>query len=331
MSTPGNQKPSDSGDSKQPSGGDFDQTLPEGDFDQTMSEDSVDSVPPSTPPDESPPKGEIAAPELPDDSATMIVDEPAAADEGATMIGDEPSTADENATMIGDESSVPDEGATMLSDDGGVPPSEDDYGKTLPEGALAEATPEEEDFGGKTMMLDSAARDESSAAEDDYGKTIQDSASAESIDDSADADKTMIGDVASSGMDNGDDFGKTIQVDSFAATMTDDGDTLPREDFDAKTIVGSDSAIEQNEPPAKANIPVGRTMADSDAAKTRGTVFASQATHWRTDFRSRNGSRRREHRRRHRKGRSEYRDPADHRFDLRQNPQSRFQAGQGAR
>ncbi|MBM3970097.1 MAG: hypothetical protein FJ302_09570 [Planctomycetes bacterium] len=278
MSTPGNQKPSDSGDSKQPSGGDFDQTLPEGAFDQTMSEDSVDSVPPSTPPDESPPKGEIAAPELPDDSATMIVDEPAAADEGATMIGDEPSTADENATMIGDESSVPDEGATMLSDDGGVPPSEDDYGKTLPEGALAEATPEEEDFGGKTMMLDSAAGDESSAAEDDYGKTIQDSASAESIDDSADADKTMIGDVASSGMDNGDDFGKTIQVDSFAATMTDDGDTLPREDFDAKTIVGSDSAIEQNEPPAQANIPVGRTMADSDAAKTRGTVFASQAT-----------------------------------------------------
>ncbi len=289
MSTPGDPKSSDSGDSKQPSGGDFDHTLPEGAFDQTMSEDSFDSAPPKTLPDKSPPKDEIEVAESPDDSATMIGDEPAAADDGATMIGDEPSATnedatDEGATMVGDESSVPDEGATMLSDDGGVPPSEDDYGKTLPDGALAEATPDEEDFAGKTMMLDSAAGDEGTATEDDYGKTMQDSAPSESTDDVADADKTMIGDVAASGMDNGDDFGKTIQVDSFSATMTDDGDTLPQEDFDGKTIV-TDSAVELDapSPPPKATrpqpkIPVGRTMTGSNEQKNRGTVLTSQAT-----------------------------------------------------
>ncbi len=306
MSTPGDQKPSDSGDSMQSSGGDFDHTLPEGAFDQTMSEDAFNGAPPKTPPDKSPPKDELEVSESHDDSATMIGDEPAVADDGATMIGDEPSAAnedaanedaadedaadedatmvgdepsvpDEGATMVGDESSVPDEGATMLSDDGGVPPTEDDYGKTLPDGALAESIPDEEDLGGKTMMLDSSAGDESTAAEDDYDKTMQDSALAESTDDVADADKTMIGDVAASGMDNGDDFGRTIQIDSFSATMTDDGDTLPQEDFDSKTIVGTDSAVEQTPPPPKAKIPVGRTMAANES-KNRGTAFTSQAT-----------------------------------------------------
>ena len=283
MSTPGDPKSSDSGESKQPSGGDFDHTLPEGAFGQTMSEDSFESAPPKTPPYKSPPKKKFEVSESPDDSATMIGDEPAAADDGATMMGDEPvaaneGAADEGATMVGDESSVPDEGATMLSDDGGVPPTEDDYDKTLPDGALADATPEEEDFAGKTMMLDSAAGDEGAAAEDDYGKTMQDGAPAESTDETADADKTMIGGVAASGMDSGDDFGKTIQVDSFSATMTDDGETLPQEDFDGKTIVGTDSAVEQTPPPPKSKIPVGRTMTGSNEQKSRGTVFTGQAT-----------------------------------------------------
>ncbi len=322
MSTPGDQKPSDSGDSKQPSSGDFDHTLPEGAFDQTLSEDAFDSAPPKTPVDTSPPKVELEKSESPDDSATMIGDEPAAADDGATMIGDEPSAAnedvaDEGATMVIDESSVPNEGATMLSDDGGVPPAEDDYGKTLPDGALAEASSEEEDLAGKTMVMDSAAGDEDAAAENDYGKTLPDGAFAEenaddeadiggktmmldsaagdedgadvqplggTRQDSADADKTMVAMESASEADGGDEFGKTIQVDSFAATMTDDGDTLPQEDFDGKTIVGTDSAVEQDVPPPprkatpiQPKIPAGRTMAGSDVPQTRGAQQVTRA------------------------------------------------------
>lgn len=275
MSIPGDQKPSNSGDPKRPTDGDFDKTLPEGAFDQTMSEDSFDSTPPETSVDKTLPEGAFDKTlqeggfedsESPDDSATMIGDEPSAPDEGATMIGD-------------DDSSAPDEGATMLSDDGGVPPPDDDYGKTVPDGALAEPSPEEDDFSGKTIVMDTVTGDEGGAAEDDYGKTMPAGALTEPDDGASDADKTMVALDSASPSDSGDDFGKTIQVDSFAATMTDDGDTLPQEDFDGKTIVSSDSAVEQTAPsPPKGKIPVGRTIAEPNVQKSRGTVFTGQAT-----------------------------------------------------
>lgn len=309
MSTPGDQKPSNSGDPQRPTDGDFDKTLPEGAFDKTLSEDSFDSAPPEPSVDKTLPEGAFdkTLPEggfedsgSTDDSATMIGDELADVEDGATMIGDDDSSAvddgatmigdddssaaDEGATMIGDDdSSVPDEGATMLSDDGGAPPTDDDYGKTLPDGALAEATTDDEDFSGKTLVMDSAAGDEGGSAEEDYGKTVTDAELIESDDGANDADKTMVALEAASPADSGDDFGKTIQVDSFAATMTDDGDTLPQEDFDGKTIVGTDSAAEENAPPpppkpAQPKIPIGRTMPGSDALQSRGTQFTSQAT-----------------------------------------------------
>ncbi len=293
MSNPGDQKPSNSGDPKRPADGEFDKTLPEGAFDKTLSEDSFDSAPPETSVDKTLPEGvfDKTLPEggfedseSPDDAATMIGDEPSVADEGATMVSDDDSSApDEGATMIGDDgSSVPDEGATMLSDDGGAPPSADDYGKTMPDGALAGDDSDDEDFSGKTMVMDSAAGDEGGSAEDDYDKTMSVEALNEPGDGTNDTDKTMVALDSASPEDSGDDFGRTIQVDSFAATMTDDGDTLPQEDFDGKTIVGMDSAAEQNTPPpptpAKPKIPIGRTMAGSDAPQSRGTQFTSQAT-----------------------------------------------------
>ncbi len=247
MSIPGDQKPSNSGDSKKPTDGDFDKTLPEGAFDKTLPEDSFE------------------------DSGS--------ADDSATMMGDEPSVADEGATMVGDEdSSAPDEGATMLSDDGGAPPPDDDYGKTLLDGAFAETSPEEDDFSGKTMVMDSATGDEGGAAEEDYGQTMPAGALMEPDDGASDTDKTMVAFDSASPADSGDDFGKTIQIDAFSATMTDDADTLPQEDFEGKTIVGSDSAVEQTAPPPKAKIPVGRTIAEPNERKPRGTVFTGQAT-----------------------------------------------------
>lgn len=274
MSTPGDQKPSNSGDPKRPADGDFDKTLPEGAFDKTLSEDSFDSTPPESSVDKTLPEGAFDK-TLPEGG----FDDSESADDSATMIGDEPPTPDDGATMIGDDdSSAPDDGATMLSDDGGVPASDNDYGKTLPDGALAESNAEEEDFSGKTMVMDSAAGNESAAAEDDYGKTMPAGALTEPDDNTGDADKTMVALDLASPADSSDDFGKTIQVDSFAATMTDDGDTLPQEDFDGKTIVGSDSAAEQNVPPPPPKIPVGRTMAGSNEQKSRGTVFTGQAT-----------------------------------------------------
>lgn len=320
MSTSGDQTPSSSGDSKKPSDGDFDKTLPEGVFDKTLSEDAFDTAPPASSFDKTLPEGAF------DKTLPEGAFDDESADEDVTMVGDEPSSPDDGATMIGDEPSEADEGATMVGDDGGAPPSDDDYGKTLPDEALAAETPEEEDFSGKTMMMDSSAGEEVGATEDDYGKTMPDGALAdassqdedfsgktmmmdsaageesgatadddrrpmpadaltESAEDAADVEKTMIGGDATSGDDNGDDFGKTIQVDSFAATMTDDGDTLPQEDFDGKTIVGSDSAVEQNVPPPKAKasppqakVPPGRTMTASGAEKSQGTAFTSQAT-----------------------------------------------------
>lgn len=250
MSNPGDQKPSNSGDPKRPA---------DGDFDKTMSEDSFDSPTPESPVDKTLPEG--------------------AFDRTLSEGGFESSeSADDSATMVGDEPSAPDEGATMLSDDGGVPAS-DDYSKTLPDGALAEATSEVDDFSGKTMVMDSAAEDEGGASEDDYGKTMPAGALTESADGAIDAEKTMMTEDSSSGMDSGDDFGKTIQVDAFSATMTDDGDTLPQEDFDGKTMVTSDSAVEQTAPPPpKVKIPVGRTMAEPNEQKSRGTVFTGKAT-----------------------------------------------------
>lgn len=319
MSTPGDPTPPNSGGPRKPPDEDgFDKTLPEGAFDQTMPEGAFDDTPPPASSfDKTLPEGAFdkTKPE-------GAFDDDESANEGATMIGDEPSEANEGATMVGDEDNVPDEGATMLSDDGGMPTDADEYGKTLPDGALAAAESEEEDFSGKTMMMDSTAGDEgaaaeddygktlpdgalaeegsseedfagktmmmdssagepSEAAEDDYGKTMQDSSAGEPTDDAEDFGKTLVGVEAASQTDSGDDFGKTIQVDSFSATMTDDGDTLPQEDFDGKTIVSSDSAVEQNVPPPpkpKPKIPAGRTMVGSDSSQSRGTQFTSQAT-----------------------------------------------------
>ncbi|TXT22379.1 MAG: hypothetical protein FD138_3465 [Planctomycetota bacterium] len=277
MSTHGDQKPPHSGDSsKKPSDDDFvDKTLPEGAFDQTLSEDVIESTPPESSFDKTLPEGAFDR-TLPEGA----FDDADATDDSATMIGDEPAAPDEGATMLSDDGGVPDECATMLSDDGGVPPAEDEYGKTLPDGVLAESNADE-DFAGKTMMMDSATGDEGAGAEDDYSKTMPASALEESQDDADDADKTMVAiESASSPSDSGDDFGKTIQVDSFSATMTDDGDTLPQEDFDGKTIVGSDSGVGQDVPPSKPIpvLPPGRTMAGPGAKPSGGTMFTSQAT-----------------------------------------------------
>ena len=274
MSNSGEQKPSNSGDPKPPAEGDFDKTLPEGAFDKTMSEDSFDSVPPETSIDKTLPEGAIDK-TLPEEGFQNSD----SADDSATMFGDEPSAPDAGATMLSDDGSAPpDEGATMLSDDGGVP-ADDDYGKTLPDGALAEPNPEEEDFASKTMVMDSAAEDEAGTAEDDYGKTMPAGALTEPDDAANDTGKTMVSlDLPSTSDDSGDDFGKTIQVDAFSATMTDDGDTLPQEDFDGKTMVSSDSAVEQDVPPLPPKIPVGRTLARTNVPKPRGTQFTGQAT-----------------------------------------------------
>ncbi len=312
MSTPGEQKSSNSGDSQKPSGGDFDRTLPEGIFDQTLTEDALESAPTPPSPDETPHKDNFDGSESPNDAATMI--------------GDESPADDVGATMIGDDAPAPDEGATMLSDDDGGSASEDDYGKTLPDDALAEAGSIEEDVAGKTMMMDSAAGDGDADANDDYGKTMPEGALAEAnadeedfsgktmildsavgdddgtgaekslggatqepADDLNDADKTMVAMESASEADGGDEFGKTIQVDAFAATMTDDGDTLPQEDFDGKTIVGTDSAADQDIPPPppkatppkatlpKPKVPVGRTIVGSDAPQPRGAKQVTRA------------------------------------------------------
>ena len=284
MSTPGDQTPSDSSNSKKPHkkpvAGDFDKTLPEGAFDQTLSEDAFDAAPPATSTDKTLPEGAFDR-TLPEG---QFDDE--APNEDATMIGDEPSLPDDGSTMLSDDGmSEPDEGSTMLSDDGGVPSSEDDFGKTLPDGALAAADSEEEDFAGKTMMMDSEPADEGCVSEDDFGKTMPAGALLESADDQDDTDKTMVSfEPASTSADSADDFGKTIQVDAFSATMTDDGDTFPQEDFDGKTIVGSDSAVEQNLAPPKPKpkpkdlIPLGRTIAGPNAKQSADGMFTSQAT-----------------------------------------------------
>ena len=292
MSNHGDQKPPPSGDSsKKPSDGNFDHTLPEGAFDQTLPEDAFDDVPAASADKDRSEKESDEADSasdsatllsddgsVPDDGSTMLSDDGGVPDDGATMLSDDGGVPDGGATMLSDDGGVPDDGATMLSDDGGVPPDADDYGKTLPDGALAESTSDDDDFADKTMTIDPAA-------EDDYGKTMPAGAFEEPHDGSDDTDKTMIGEVSASELDNGDDFGKTIQFDSFAATMTDDGDTLPQEDFDGKTLVGSDSAVEENLPPPpkpkpkpKPVIPLGRTMAGPDARKSGGTMFTSQAT-----------------------------------------------------
>ena len=262
MSTPGDQTPSDSSNSKKPHkkpvAGDFDKTLPEGAFDQTLSEDAFDAASPVTSTDKTLPEGAFDR-TLPEG---QFDDE--SPNEDATMIGDEPSLSDDGSTMLSDDGmSEPDEGSTMLSDDGGVPSSEDDFGKTL--------------------MMDSEPADEGGAAEDDYGKTMPTGALSESADD--DTDKTMVSfEPASTSADSADDFGKTIQVDAFSATMTDDGDTFPQEDFDGKTIVGSDSAVEQNLAPPKPKpkpkdlIPLGRTIAGPNAKQSADGMFTSQAT-----------------------------------------------------
>ncbi len=314
MSNHGDQNPPSSGDSsKKPPDDNFDRTLPEGAFDQTLPEDAFDGVPAASTDegrsekesDEADSASDSATMlsddgEVPDDGATMLSDDGGVPDNGATMLSDVGGEPDDNTTMLSDDGGVPDDGATMLSDDGGVPdeaatmlsddggvPSdENDYGKTLPDGALAESTSDNEDFTDKTMVMDSATGDDGAAAEDDYGKMMPAGALDEPHDDSDDVGKTMIGEVSASELDNGDDFGKTIQVDSFAATMTDDGDTLPQEDFDGKTIVGSDSAAEQDMPPPtskpkpKEVIPMGRTVSGPNARATAGgTMFKSQATH----------------------------------------------------
>ena len=269
MSTPGDQKPPDSGKSQKPPHREVDQTLPEGAFDQTMSEDVFENAPAEPVGDKTLPEGAFDR-TLPEGA----FEEPGVADDSATMIGDEPSGAAEGATMVGDDSAAPEDGATMLSDEGALPASGDDFGKTLQADALAESGPEEDDFGGRTMMLDSGAAEPASAVDDDYGKTMQDGAPDDSAADSADTDKTMVGADSAAG----DDFGKTIQVDSFSATMNDDGDTLPREDFDGKTIVGTDSAAEPEVAPPPSKIPLGRTIATSNEAKSRGAQFQSQGT-----------------------------------------------------
>ncbi|MBC7821298.1 MAG: serine/threonine protein kinase, partial [Planctomycetaceae bacterium] len=271
MSKPGDQTPSKGPDENLPDP-DFDQTLPEGAFDKTLPEGWIDPAPS-------------------DEGATMVGDDPAPADEGATMVGDEPAPADDGATMVGFEAdaaseddfgkTLPEGALTQLEDDDFASKtimmddvtiseertlSEDDFGKTLPEGALDQLAGD--DFADKTMMIDPIEADpQSTLAEDDFDKTLPEGAFNAPPDDGA----TMVADF-SGATNEEDDFGKTLQVDAFGKTLATDGTIAPEEDFDGKTIVGADSAVEGNVPSAAG------TIADPNLQRSDDAVSNSRAT-----------------------------------------------------
>ncbi len=268
MSKPGDQIPSNGPDGKQPDL-DLDKTLPEGAFDKTLPEGWADA-PPS------------------DDGATMVGDAPPDGGDGATMVGDDPAPADDGATMVGfdgDAASEDDFGKTLpdgalaqLADDDFAaktimmddviaaaesPQPEDDFGKTLPDGALAEA---DDDYANKTMILDSAGA-ESEPAGVDFDKTLPEGALSAPQDDGA----TMVADAPGTSDEDGD-FGKTLQADAYGKTLATDGTVAPADDFDGKTIVGADSSAGEDVPSATG------TMADPKLQRSGAAALNTRAT-----------------------------------------------------
>ena len=290
MSKHGDQTPPKGPDQYQPDP-DFDQTLPEGAFDKTL------------------PEG-WAEPEPAGDGSTVVGDEPARADEGVTMLGDEPAHADEGATMLGDEPAQADENATMVgfgADATGQNSGDIDVDKTLPDGVLA--TLADDDYSMKTIMMDDiVTSEENEPPEEDFGKTLPDGAFDQMAGDDF-AEKTMMLDSSGAGAegepfdDDGtktlpegsfgspnfagttmledgsgpakqdDGFGKTLQADAFGKTLATDGTIAPEPQFDGKTMVGPDSAVEGE---IHAN---SQTVADAKLRRPGDSVARSHATH----------------------------------------------------
>lgn len=246
MSTHGDPSSPNSDNTKKPSEPDFDKTLPEGAFDQTL------------------PEGALDEDSVGRDDQTMVEDGSSGQGqgEGATMIG------------IGDEPGVSDDAATMVESSAAARSDEDDFGKTLPEGALAGSDSAADDFADKTMVMDVTASGADS--EDDFGKTLPEGALNQPVE-SSDSDKTMVIDVSSSADEAGDDFGKTIQADSFIRTMADDGSIAPEEDFDGKTVVGVDSAAGE-EFPQKPNEAAQKTISSDSGQVSSGSSVGSGGT-----------------------------------------------------
>lgn len=289
MSNLGDQTPP-KGPDKNPPDLDIDQTLPEGAFDKTLPEGWTDPVP----------NGE---------AATLVGDEPARVDDGATMIGDESAPIDDAATMVIDESAPIDDGATIVGFDAnaaGQGSGDVDPDKTLPEGVLAVLA--DEDYSMKTIMMDDIVTGaENAPPEEDFGKTLPDGAFDQMGGDDF-AEKTMMLDSSGAGAegeqfddanktlpegafnspdaggatmledgsgvaDQDDGFGKTVQADAFGKTIATDGTIAQEPDFDGKTIVGPDSAVEGE---IHVNI---KTVSDPKLKRSGESVVKTRATH----------------------------------------------------
>ena len=303
MSNLGDQTPP-KGPDKNPPDPDIDQTLPEGAFDKTLPEGWTEPAPAG---DGATMVGD--EPARADEGATMLGDEPTRADEGATMLGDEPTVADEGATMLCDEPTGADEGATMVgfgADGTGQNPGDVDPDKTLPDDVLAVLA--DDDYSMKTIMMDDIVMSAENAPEEDFGKTLPDGAFDQMAGDDF-AERTMVLDSSGAGTegepfdDDGsktlpegafnspdaagatmmgdgpgatqqdDDFGKTVQPDAFGKTIATDGTVAPEPEFDGKTIVGADSAVEGE---IHAN---AQTVADPKLKRPGDSVARTRATH----------------------------------------------------
>lgn len=324
---------------------DFSKTTPEGLADQehldeasTMVSDGSEPVPPdgatmvSLDPNKTTPEG---LDDQDEEASTMLGVEPDSAEsEGATMVAADPNAAGEfdtsktapdgladdapaesDKTMVSDESdSIGPDGATMVALDpnaAGADASDDIFGKTMPDRVLAQL--EEDDFAGKTMMMDDVLSmdDEATMSEEDFGKTMPAGSLAQVAEDDF-AGKTMMMDSAaestmseddfaktapegifdapaqptdatmlsdgSGTADQDDGFGKTVQADAFGKTIADEGTIVPdsvQEELEAKTIVGTDSAVEGNVSASASS----KTIADPKLHRTAAdSVLSSRAT-----------------------------------------------------
>jgi WD40 repeat protein/serine/threonine protein kinase len=240
-------------------------------------------------------EGAAADDEFGKTTATELVNPPQF-DESATQVGDEVDAATpDDATMMGlddatDEDAflktIPDRVLAQLDEDDFATKtmsmddpladadatfSEEDFGKTMPASALGGQA--RDDFADRTMMMDDA---EGALSAEDLEKTVPEGALAPTTPEAA----TMLED-GSGTSDQDDGFGKTVQADAFSKTMaaedvvdsekTNAGDTAP-EQFDGKTIVGADSAVEGQVSMS------AKTIADPNLHRLAESVVSSRAT-----------------------------------------------------
>ncbi|MFM9964999.1 MAG: protein kinase domain-containing protein [Planctomycetaceae bacterium] len=168
---------------------------------------------------------------IPDDATMVALDVPVASGDAGEV--------DPNATLPDGALAAPADDdlslrTIMLDDPALNAPSEIDFDKTLPDGALAMLA--DEDFAGKTLVMDTFGTSEA-----DTEKTLPEGA----FDAPVDAGATLLVDDTGA-ISSNDDFGKTLQADAYGKTLATDGTIALDDDIDAKTIVGTDSAAEQN-------------------------------------------------------------------------------------